>query len=128
MVGFKRFDEKNGKNACYQGFFGLWGKKEHPTGLYQILSDVMAGAEGLEPSTKVLETHVLPLHHAPTFFRTKVIIPHFHTLVNRKNGTTTRKFVSVYSKFPGHKFNDFLFPAVAVCYVFLQRADSPVCE
>ena len=27
----------------------------------------MAGAEGLEPSTKVLETHVLPLHHAPTF-------------------------------------------------------------
>ena len=26
---------------------------------------LMAGAEGLEPSTKVLETHVLPLHHAP---------------------------------------------------------------
>ena len=26
----------------------------------------LAGAEGLEPSTKVLETHVLPLHHAPT--------------------------------------------------------------
>ena len=26
----------------------------------------MAGAEGLEPSTKVLETHVLPLHHAPS--------------------------------------------------------------
>ena len=25
----------------------------------------MAGAEGFEPSTKVLETHVLPLHHAP---------------------------------------------------------------
>lgn len=25
----------------------------------------VAGAEGLEPSTKVLETHVLPLHHAP---------------------------------------------------------------
>ena len=24
-----------------------------------------AGAEGFEPSTKVLETHVLPLHHAP---------------------------------------------------------------
>ena len=23
----------------------------------------LAGAEGLEPSTKVLETHVLPLHH-----------------------------------------------------------------
>ena len=28
----------------------------------------LAGAEGLEPSTKVLETHVLPLHHAPTGF------------------------------------------------------------
>ena len=26
---------------------------------------LLAGAEGLEPSTKVLETHVLPLHHAP---------------------------------------------------------------
>ena len=26
---------------------------------------LMAGAEGLEPSTKVLETHVLPLHHTP---------------------------------------------------------------
>ena len=29
-------------------------------------SAFLAGAEGLEPSTKVLETHVLPLHHAPT--------------------------------------------------------------
>ena len=26
----------------------------------------MAGALGLEPRTKVLETHVLPLHHTPT--------------------------------------------------------------
>ena len=25
----------------------------------------MAGEEGFEPSTKVLETHVLPLHHSP---------------------------------------------------------------
>ena len=25
----------------------------------------LAGAEGLDPSTKVLETHVLPLHHTP---------------------------------------------------------------
>ena len=29
-------------------------------------SSLQAGAEGFEPSTKVLETHVLPLHHAPT--------------------------------------------------------------
>ena len=28
----------------------------------------LAGAEGLEPSTKVLETHVLPLHHTPKHF------------------------------------------------------------
>ena len=28
----------------------------------------LAGAEGLEPSTKVLETHVLPLHHTPNGF------------------------------------------------------------
>ena len=28
-------------------------------------SRTLAGAEGLEPSTKVLETHVLPLHHTP---------------------------------------------------------------
>ena len=35
-------------------------------------SDVLrgAGAEGFEPSTKVLETHVLPLHHAPIAFAT----------------------------------------------------------
>ena len=29
---------------------------------------ILAGAEGLEPSTKVLETHVLPLHHTPKHF------------------------------------------------------------
>ena len=34
----------------------------------------MAGAEGFEPSTKVLETHVLPLHHAPSLSRTRHII------------------------------------------------------
>ena len=27
---------------------------------------IMAGAEGIEPSSKVLETSVLPLNHAPT--------------------------------------------------------------
>ena len=42
--------------------------------LYQYLRDWMAGAEGFEPSTKVLETHVLPLHHTPTFLRTIDII------------------------------------------------------
>ena len=31
---------------------------------------LLAGAEGFEPSTKVLETHVLPLHHAPIAFAT----------------------------------------------------------
>ena len=28
-------------------------------------SAFLAGAVGFEPTTKVLETHVLPLHHAP---------------------------------------------------------------
>ncbi len=28
-------------------------------------TDCLGRAEGLEPSTKVLETHVLPLHHTP---------------------------------------------------------------
>ena len=59
MVGIIRFDEKNGKNACYQGFFVQWGKKEHPTGLYQILSDVMVEARGVEPLSENLETWLL---------------------------------------------------------------------
>ena len=42
--------------------------------LYQYLRDWMAGAEGLEPSTKVLETHVLPLHHAPSLFSERVLL------------------------------------------------------
>ena len=33
----------------------------------------LAGAEGFEPSTKVLETHVLPLHHAPKLTTVKII-------------------------------------------------------
>ena len=57
----KRAEKPLNPNA----FVSQGGKKKHPTGLYQILSDVMAGAVGFEPTTKVLETHVLPLHHAP---------------------------------------------------------------
>ena len=34
--------------------------------LHEARQPTLAGAEGFEPSTKVLETHVLPLHHAPT--------------------------------------------------------------
>ena len=33
----------------------------------------LAGAEGFEPSTKVLETHVLPLHHAPIASATELL-------------------------------------------------------
>lgn len=47
----------------------------------------MAGAEGLEPSTKVLETHVLPLHHAPMRFvriaGTGFSLAPFHPFVKR---------------------------------------------
>ena len=49
----------------------------------------MAGAEGFEPSTKVLETHVLPLHHAPTFFRTEIIIHENSRYVNRRGQVFT---------------------------------------
>ena len=39
-------------------------------------SMLLAGAEGLEPSTKVLETHVLPLHHTPKAENTIPLRPH----------------------------------------------------
>ena len=39
----KRAEKPLNPNA----FVSQRGKKKHPTGLYQILSDVMAGAEGL---------------------------------------------------------------------------------
>ena len=35
----------------------------------------MAGAEGLEPSRTVLETAILPLHHAPIFGNGDIIAP-----------------------------------------------------
>ena len=41
-----------------------------------------AGAEGFEPSTKVLETHVLPLHHAPN--RNRIIIRNRGDFVKEK--------------------------------------------
>ena len=44
----------------------------------------MAGAVRFELTTKVLETHVLPLHHAPTFSRTYIIIHQIPSNVNRK--------------------------------------------
>ena len=42
----------------------------------QFLSKLvlLAGALGLEPRTKVLETHVLPLHHTPMSSRDFYII------------------------------------------------------
>ncbi len=36
---------------------------------------LMAGAEGLEPSRTVLETAMLPLHHAPIFGNGDIIAP-----------------------------------------------------
>ena len=42
----------------------------------------LAGAVRFELTTKVLETHVLPLHHAPTFSRTYVIILQMRGVVN----------------------------------------------
>ena len=51
---------------------------------------LLAGAEGLEPSTKVLETHVLPLHHAPKC-RTNYIIPCIRPTVNMEFGFCVEK-------------------------------------
>ena len=34
----------------------------------KVFRSVLAGAEGIEPSSKVLETSVLPLNHAPRAF------------------------------------------------------------
>ena len=56
-----RNERKNLLNP--NAFVSQGGKKKHPTGLYQILSDVMAGAEGLEPSTKVLEDVIITIQH-----------------------------------------------------------------
>ena len=49
--------------------------------LYQYLRDWMAGALGLEPRTKVLETHVLPLHHTPMSPRDFLIISRIRCIV-----------------------------------------------
>ena len=57
----------------------------------------MAGAEGLEPSTKVLETHVLPLHHAPMFSRTKFIIQETSAFVNTQVSNLPLLFAEIVS-------------------------------
>ena len=44
----------------------------------------MAGALGLEPRTKVLETHVLPLHHTPMSPGDFYILSHSKILVKQK--------------------------------------------
>ena len=44
---------------------GIIKKKMFLTHLYQEHIQHVAGAEGIEPSSKVLETSVLPLNHAP---------------------------------------------------------------
>ena len=43
----------------------------------------MAGVERLELSRTVLETVMLPLHHTPIFFLTKIIITHRALIVNK---------------------------------------------
>lgn len=43
--------------------------------LYQNVSYKMAGAEGIEPSSKVLETSVLPLNQAPSGYLLYLTLP-----------------------------------------------------
>ena len=49
----------------FQRIPGVFRQKSNHAALYQIQRGYLAGALGLEPRTKVLETHVLPLHHTP---------------------------------------------------------------
>ena len=59
-------------------FMDLQKKLPHLCGSLYV-----AGAEGFEPSTKVLETHVLPLHHAPN--RNGEIIRNLNGFCQAKN-------------------------------------------
>ena len=53
---------------------------------------LLAGALGLEPRTKVLETHVLPLHHTPMSPRDFYIIAYFTIYVKHILKNSCRKF------------------------------------
>ena len=44
---------------------------------------IVAGAEGLEPSRTVLETAMLPLHHAPRHKRLHIIASHYADVNSR---------------------------------------------
>jgi hypothetical protein len=46
-------------------------------------SSGLAGAEGLEPSRTVLETAMLPLHHAPRHKRLHIIASHYADVNSR---------------------------------------------
>ena len=52
---------------------GLFMYKSRTMILYQYHRPKVAGAEGLEPSRTVLETAMLPLHHAPIRFASGII-------------------------------------------------------
>ena len=64
----------------------------------------LAGAEGFEPSTKVLETHVLPLHHAPIAFATALLYEKCEGLSStylrqNEDGTIVRTETYSYAEF-----------------------------
>ena len=57
----------------------------------------LAGAVRFELTTKVLETHVLPLHHAPMFSRTKLIIQETSAFVNTQVSNLPLLFAEIVS-------------------------------
>ena len=59
----------------------------------------MAGAEGIEPSSAVLETDVLPLNHAPKKAPDFAPLAHTQPDILSKNSTTTQKIKCKYYKF-----------------------------
>lgn len=46
-------------NSSFVSFFSLYKNPQ------RLLRNFLAGAVGIEPTTKVLETSVIPFHHAP---------------------------------------------------------------
>ena len=89
-------------------------KMEIPVGFDPTGFLASAGAEGFEPSTKVLETHVLPLHHAPT--GNGMIIRKRHAVVKQKLHPFVR-FTGVYR---------YLFGIVSAAVPYLNYRPDPL--
>ena len=76
---------------------------------------LLAGAEGFEPSTKVLETHVLPLHHAPIAFATVALYEN------------SAPFVKVYFSLSSAQYNTkTVFPIYPIVLLMIHHIYFPL--